>query len=206
MTPTPVNKVVVWFTFAYLAVAGGFALVYQNWEFAFYISVVIVLAVLIMQVHKRVGLPLAALWALSIWGLLHMIGGLMPTPASWPIQGTKHVFYSLWIIPERLKYDQIVHAYGFAVSTWICWLTLRSNLGPGRSSLGVLLISAFAGMGLGALNEIVEFAATLMIKDTNVGDATNTGWDLVSNAIGSFGAAIAIAMWERSQTKKPPSV
>ena len=47
-------------------------------------------------------------------------------------------------------------------------------------------------MGFGALNEVVEFAATLSVPETNVGGYVNTGWDLVSNLVGCITAAILI--------------
>ena len=52
--------------------------------------------------------------------------------------------------------------------------------------------AASAGMGLGALNELVEFIATLLIPETNVGGYLNTGWDLVANFVGATLAAIII--------------
>jgi hypothetical protein len=39
---------------------------------------------------------------------------------------------------------------------------------------------------------VVEFVATLLLPKTNVGGYENTGWDLVSNAVG---AAFAILCW-----------
>jgi hypothetical protein len=56
----------------------------------------------------------------------------------------------------------------------------------------LLIICGAAGMGFGALNEIVEFVATLTIPETNVGGYENTGWDLVFNFFGCVIAAIVI--------------
>ena len=70
------------------------------------------------------------------------------------------------------------------------WLArLRRRLADPRPTAGMLLICACAGMGLGATNEVVEFAATLLMPETNVGGYMNTGWDLVSNLIGATTAA-----------------
>jgi hypothetical protein len=52
-------------------------------------------------------------------------------------------------------------------------------------------------MGFGALNEVVEFAATQLLPDTNVGGYVNTGWDLVFNLVGSAAAALAIGLGGR---------
>lgn len=59
---------------------------------------------------------------------------------------------------------------------------------------GVALAGLLMGIGLGALNEVVEFVATRFMA-TNVGDYTNTGWDLVANL---GGAAVAAGwVWAR---------
>jgi hypothetical protein len=51
----------------------------------------------------------------SGWGLVHMAGGLIAVPETWPVNGEHRVLYSLWLIPDLLKYDHVVHAYGFGV-------------------------------------------------------------------------------------------
>ena len=47
-------------------------------------------------------------------------------------------------------------------------------------------------MGFGAANEVVEFIATRVLPETNVGGYENTGWDLVSNTVGCLVAAVLI--------------
>ncbi len=156
-------------------------------------------------VHGRVALTSGALWCLSIWGLAHMAGGLVVVPESWPVMGTNRVLYSLWLIPDRLKYDHVVHAYGFGVTTWVCWQGLRAALGGRhqrvRPTPGLMLLCAAAGLGFGALNEVIEFAATLLVPETNVGGYLNTGWDLVANL---FGATVAVtAIWISDRSRSP---
>jgi hypothetical protein len=198
---------VLGFTAAYMAAAVPFALAVGNKEFLFYIVVMIVLIAAIGAVHLRVGLSTGALWALSVWGLLHMAGGLVPVPSDWPIDGAVRVLYSWWLVPGLLKYDQVVHVYGFGVLTWVCWQALRSAIeargGQARLSFGLLVLCATASMGFGALNEIVEFAATQVFAKTNVGGYENTGWDLVANAVGAVAAAALIRL--RAGTTPPQS-
>jgi len=172
----------------------------QNREFVFYFVVMCILIVAVGLVHLRVRFHPAALWGLSIWGLAHMAGGLMPIPSSWPILGESHVLYNWWIVPGLLKYDQLVHAFGFGVVTWICWQSLQSaftNHGTIRPTLGLLTLCVAAGMGFGAANEVVEFIATLTLPGTNVGGYANTGWDLVANSVGSVLAAGLILIRSR---------
>ena len=192
--PDPKPPPRVWpvaaFTLAYLAAGLVLALRGGNWEFVFYIAVVVGLGLVVLAVRRRAGFTSGLLWALSVWGLVHMIGGLVPVPDGWPIAGEKRVFYSWWIVPGYLKFDQPVHAYGFAVATWACWQGLRAATGC-RPTLGPLSLCALGGMGLGSLNEVVEFVATRLM-DTNVGGYENTGWDLVANTVGAVTAAYLI--------------
>jgi hypothetical protein len=184
------------FTLTYMAVALAASLRGHSGEFLLYVAVMAVLLVVVALVHLRVGLTTATLWGLSLWGLAHMAGGLMPVPAAWPVGGKTPVLYNLWLVPGLLKYDQLVHAYGFGVVTWVCWQGLRGAFsGHGvtaRPTVGLLALCVAAGMGFGAANEVVEFIATLLLPETNVGGYENTGWDLVSNTVGSLAAAVLI--------------
>ena len=194
------------FTFGYLAIALVAGLLRGNDEFLFYIGVMLVLMGLVWAVNRAAGLSTGALWALSVWGLIHMAGGLVVVPEGWPVNAESRVLYSLWLIPERLKYDHLVHAYGFGVTTWVCWQGLRSAVRKRSGSapapaFGLLTLAAAAGLGFGALNEVIEFVATLTMPETNVGGYINTGWDLVANTVGAVTAVILIRMFDRDNSK-----
>ncbi len=196
------------FTSVYLVGALITAVQVSNHEFLFYIGVVVLMMGVVWVVHGRVALTSGALWCLSIWGLAHMAGGLVVVPEGWPIMGTSRVLYSLWLIPERLKYDHVVHAYGFGVTTWVCWQGMRAALGGRlhrvRPTPGLMVLCAAAGLGFGALNEVIEFAATLLVPETNVGGYLNTGWDLVANL---FGATVAVtAIWISDRSTSPEEI
>lgn len=176
---------VILFTAAWLVAAVVLAFGRGNSEFLLYIGVLLVLIAAVALVHRRVDLSSGALVCLSVWGLLHMAGGLVPVPASWPVHGEQAVLYSLWLVPGCVKYDHVVHAYGFGITTWVCFQALAHLAPTVRPTAGPLVLCAAAGLGFGALNEIVEFAATLLVPETNVGGYFNTGWDLVSNLLGA---------------------
>lgn len=186
------------FTLFYMAAAAAGILRSGNGEFLIYLGVMAVFVVLVGFLHFKVGLSTASLWCLSLWGLLHMVGGLVPLPPGWPYDGNHAVFYSLWLLPGVFKYDMAVHAFGFGVTTWVCWqgyaAAVERSGGTPRPTAGPLVLCAAAGMGFGALNEVVEFAATRLLPDTNVGGYTNTGWDLVFNLLGSAAAAILLGL------------
>lgn len=179
------------FTAFYLIVASAVSYQSANWEFVLYIVVVLMLGAWAVTLHYNFFFPPTLLWALSLWGLMHMLGGLVGIPPDWHHEG-KPVLYSWWLIPGYLKYDHIVHAYGFAIVTWGAWRCLLPKLQKAFPTAGVLALCIFISMGAGALNELIEFMATLLLPDTNVGGYVNTGWDLVSNTVGACGAALWI--------------
>ncbi|MCA8962207.1 MAG: DUF2238 domain-containing protein [Planctomycetes bacterium] len=186
----------------YTAAASVAAVASGNLEFLFYVVVMLVLGSAVAVVHRHVSLSLASVWALAVWGALHMAGGLVPVPHSWPIDGEIRVLYSWWIVPPFLKYDHVVHAYGFGVTTWICWQGLRRLAGPIAPSLGAMTLCVAASLGFGALNEVIEFVATLVFPRTNVGGYVNTGWDLVSNGVGAIVAAIVLSLTHRASVSR----
>lgn len=185
------------FSVVYLLLALAGALWAGNREFLFYIAMMIPIIAAVIVVHLRVNFSTGVLCGLSLWGLAHMAGGLLPVPESWPVDGEFHVLYSWWLIPKHLKYDHVVHAFGFGTTAWLCWEALRSIVASGtgrpvgtvQPTLGILTLSAAAALGFGGLNEVVEFAATILVPETNVGGYVNTGWDLVSNLVGVVVAA-----------------
>lgn len=191
------------FSIAYLIPCGIECLRGGNREFLLYLTVMLGLMPLVAWLHVRIGLHVGTLWGLSAWGLAHLAGGLVRIPDDWPHDDTP-VLYDLWIIPNWLRYDQVVHAFGFGLTTWLCWQGLRAAFRAAgvaiRPSVGLLALCCLAGMGLGALNELVEFLAVLTIPNTNVGGYENTGWDLVFNAFGSLIAAAAIAWAGKRET------
>lgn len=189
-------------TLSYLAVAGALSFSAGNWEFVLYVAVVFIVALLIVFIHHYASFSKGVLWSLSGWGVMHMLGGLLPIPEGWPVNGTKHVLYSLWIIPGVLKYDHIVHAFGFGIATWACWQCLRLATKGRMATPSLALFAAIAGMGMGAFNEVIEFMATLLMPETNVGGYDNTGWDLVANLVGSTVAAVAIVLYPRAFAQK----
>lgn len=70
--------------------------------------------------------------------------------------------------------------------------------GIGRAAtFGGLALCALAGMGLGALNEVIEFIITLLVPENNVGGYVNTALDLVYNMVGAVIAALVIRFWPR---------
>lgn len=186
------ERIVILFTMSYVLLASFYYIQQRNWEFILYVFVVMVAGLLIKKIHSKVHFSTGILWCLSIWGLMHMLGGLIQIPISWPHNGDSTVLYSLWLIPEFFKYDHLVHGYGFGVCTWVCWQVLRPIVIGTHEYISEIVLAVLASNGLGAFNELIEFFAVLIIPSTNVGGYINTGWDLVFNLIGSLIAACII--------------
>ncbi|MBX3321698.1 MAG: DUF2238 domain-containing protein [Phycisphaeraceae bacterium] len=158
-----------------------------NLEFVFYTIVMGVFIGFILFVDSRVRFTRLTLWLLATWGLLHMAGGTVKIPDALT-DGDKNVLYALRLVSWVPRYDQFVHVFGFFVAALACAESLAAAFGRGKRavlSAGVCFGVALMSMGLGAVNEVLEFAVTLFVEDHGVGGYVNTGWDLVCNGIGA---------------------
>ena len=192
--------------------AGAWALATGNGEFVFYVAAMAVVAVGLLVAHAACNFSTPLIVLMLVWAVLHMAGGLVPIPQSWPINGDVRVLYSWWIVPGSphdpdnamsgwLKYDQLVHFLGFFATAWACWQALAASiacdLGTARDrvarTLGRMVLVAAASLGFSALNEVVEFIAILM-GPSNVGGYINTGLDLCFNTAGAVTAAVLIKL------------
>ncbi|MCA9277218.1 MAG: DUF2238 domain-containing protein [Phycisphaerales bacterium] len=193
-----ISKPLIALVTLYMLIFSGLALRQGNTEFLMYAVVMVVFIALILLLHRAIRFTPLALWLLAIWGLLHMGGGTVPvdpaltdayrSAATDAERPTSAVLYSLRIHPDLPKYDQFVHAFGFFSATIACYQALISLLSAPRV-LATGVAAALMGIGLGAINEVIEFIAVLSMPETNVGGYMNTAWDLVANTIGATLAA-----------------
>lgn len=163
-------------------------LLHGNREFMIYIGVIVGYLALILATRHRVRYPIGVLWGFLVWAILHMLGGsvyLGPTR-----------LYEWMLLPLSrslpiLRYDQAVHAFGFGVTTALAVALLRPYLAPGKApGRDLALVVVMAGLGFGALNEIIEYGVTLVVPDSGVGDYQNSSLDLVFDLLGALGAWI----------------
>ncbi len=185
------------FVLLYTLVFGGIALAAGNAEFVFYTVAMVLYIGGVLWLDSRIHLSTLAFWLLAIWGLLHMAGGVVPIPES-VMDGEKPVLYALRVAEWLPRYDQVVHTFGFFAATVTCAEAVRAAI-KGRLSVGLAIGCALMGMGLGAVNEIVEFVAVLVMPETGVGGYINTGWDLVCNGIGAVVGAV-LSWWRFGRT------
>ena len=179
---------------AYLLLFGVFYGFQRNYEFLMYIGVIVFFFVLILATNSRVNYPNSILWGLTAWGVLHMCGG--------GIRVGDHVLYGQILIPisnkyEIFRFDQFVHIVGFGVATLLMHHLLRPLLKPDLNRWTALsIVVVMAGLGVGALNEIVEFIAVVVMPETGVGGYVNTSLDLVSDFVGALLALVYIRVAE----------
>ncbi len=185
-------------TLVYIGAFTVWFLLNGNFEFVIYVATLLGLIWLVGKNLRKAAMPESMLWALSLWGLLHMAGGGVHVGGS--------VLYSLQLIPltgegelRLLKYDQVVHAYGFGVTAWLLRHLLARHFPATRIGWTGYVFPALASMGLGAVNEIIEFSAVLLVPDTNVGGYYNTALDLVMNALGAVIAMVAMRLRRRDR-------
>ncbi len=147
-------------------------------------------AFLVARIEPPDGFSGLVLAGLALWGAGHLAGGIVGI-------GDDRTLYNA-LIGGRLHADNVVHFVGFGSAGLAWWEATRPWLGadPGHR-MGTAVAVWLAGMGVGALNEVVEFIATLVLEDTNVGGYHNTGRDLIANMAGSAVAA-AIAVRRRA--------
>lgn len=156
-----------------------------------YVSAVILIGTAIRWLRRTV-LPGLLAAGLAIAAIVTLAGGL--------INVGRNVLFNASIGPyspalgtHLLQYDHVAHAYVSFVALFAGWLMLAAPH-AGREHRGdLVLLAVGAALGLGALNEMVEFLATLAHHGAHAGGYWNTGWDLVCNFIGAGAAGLLIA-------------
>ena len=162
----------------------------KNYEFIMYVGIVILLFGIILATNRKINYPNIVLIGLTLWGMMHMLGGVKI--------GNSVVYAKMLInfIGEPyyiLKYDQFVHLFGFGVATLAMFVLMKPFIKfPIEKWTSISILIVMAGFGVGALNEMIEFIATILVPETGVGGFINTSLDLVADFIGAVLAMIYI--------------
>jgi hypothetical protein len=156
-----------------------------------YVLTVVLLGVGVVRLDRTVRFSDLVAVGLTGWAVAHLAGGLIG------LDGDR-VLYNAGLAPH-LRYDNVVHFIGFGVAGVAVWETLASRLmRPDPPPLAAGITVWLFGMGIGALNEVVEFAIALNVEESNVGGYLNTGRDLVANLLGAAVAGAVVARRVRS--------
>jgi len=108
--------------------------------------------------------------------------------------------YDIILIPLSqtypiLRYDQLVHVFGFAAATLAIFDLIRPLLKENLQHFAALsVVIVMAGLGVGAFNEIVEALVALTLPQSGVGGYVNTALDLISDFLGAILAYVFIKL------------
>ena len=185
---------VVLFSVTYLLLGGLYFLQDLNIEFVIYVGVIVLAFALLFGTLRITQFPNYILWLISFWGLLHILGGSVPTPDG--------VLFAYRIYPfidwggdfYILKYDQIVHMYLYGVMTLVFFQVLKHTLKATGPFWILLLLAVMASMGVSALNEIMEFLISISLERNGVGGYENSMLDLIFNFSGACIAALFLSI------------
>jgi hypothetical protein len=175
---------------------GGFGVVTGSDLAIPYAVIVLSGAMLVAAVEPEEGFGPLVLAGLVLWAVGHLAGGTVG------IGGDRTLYNA--ITPGGLHFDNVVHFVGFGTAGLAWWEATRSWL-PSASghALGAACAVWLAGMGIGALNEMIEFLTTLVLPETNVGGFHNTGRDLIANCLGAAVAGGIAARRTRAEPRRP---
>jgi uncharacterized membrane protein YjdF len=189
------NKKIIYYLLSiFLLVYFIIFLIKGNYEFLIYVFVTSFVLFLVIWADKYFNFNKITICAFGFWVILHMVGG------SLYFKGIK--FYNLILLPiigepyNILRYDQFLHLYCYVVVAMIVYVIAKKYM---EINWYVLILIILAAEGIGAINEIIEFAAVVIAKSTGVGDYTNNALDLVFNL---FGAALGTLLAWKFDNKK----
>lgn len=197
---TRAQKILFALNAAYIVPAGMYFTLAGNEEFLLYVAQMVVILIVIALTINKTQFSIYILSGLSVWGALHMAGGGVPYGDS--VLYAMPIWHGVDIGDTYIfKYDQFVHAFGFGVATFAVYHTLRRAMGIIAPRISFIVISVFAGMGLGAINEMIEFIPAVFVEGNGVGGYFNTALDLYFNALGAIIAGFIIAYNVRRKGK-----
>tara|TARA_B100002051_G_C16743519_1_gene645869 strand:+ start:1063 stop:1662 length:600 start_codon:yes stop_codon:yes gene_type:complete len=176
-----------------IAVVVGFSWYYlqaADYEFLAYAGTIAVVTALLFGTLKWSRFSNGIILGVTIWGLLHMLGGSVMTADG--------VLYAWRIFPffdgggefYILKFDQVVHAFLYGIVGLMFYHLLREVVGVKTHTLLVAAVAIFAGAGFSIINEIIEFLAAVNIPNTGVGGYHNTVLDMIFNLAGALIAVV----------------
>lgn len=150
-----------------------------------YLVLVLGAGAVVLRTEPRVRYSTLALTGLAAWGVMHLAGGLIELDDG-------RILYNV-VVARWIHLDNVVHLIGFGSAGVACWEALTAGPSPQLTPARSFGIAWLAAMGLGALNEVAEFASTHVLAETGVGGFQNTGRDLVANLIGGLIAGAVCA-------------
>jgi uncharacterized membrane protein YjdF len=179
------HRLVTVVVLTYLVALGGYGIATGSPLAVPYVVIVAVAFVGLAVADDRFRFRRVVLVGLTLWGLGHLAGGIIE------LDGGERILYNA-VLARWFHFDNIVHFVGFGTAGLALWEALRAKwlreveVGP----VATVVFVALLGCGVGAVNEVLEFAYTLAVADSQVGGYQNTGRDLVANLLGGLTAGV----------------
>lgn len=169
-----------------------------NLEFVIYVAVIIAFVVLVLGTWHYTKFPIWMLWAFSLWGLMHVLGGAVETRDG--------VLFAYRIYPFLdfggdffvLKYDQLVHFYLYGLVGVMTYHLIRLKLHTRGHSALAFWLAVLVSVGISAQNEIMEFLIAVTVERNGVGGYENAMLDLMFN---TAGALLAVSIYALAADK-----
>jgi len=188
------------FTALYLLYGSFVFLGNGNVEFIIYVGVIIAIFAGTLAFHKIVKFPVWMLWMLSVWGLMHVLGGAVAIG--------DHVLFAHQIYPFLdlgdefyiLKYDQVVHGYLYGLVAVMSYYAVKQSFSIISGSLMLATVAVLVSVGISGLNEIMEFLISLFMVN-GVGGYNNTMLDMCFNLTGAIAAIILYTKLKKDNTQ-----
>lgn len=189
MTFTPTQKALLSANLLIIVGFGWFYMSTLNFEFLAYVGTIALVTAVLFGTLKWTRFSTGIITGITIWGLLHMLGG--------SVQTADGVLYAYRIFPffdgggdfYILKMDQVIHAFLYGVVGLMFFHTLREIVGIKTHLAVIAFVAIFAAAGFSIVNEIIEFLAAVNLPETGVGGYENTVLDMIFNLCG---AAVAV--------------
>jgi putative membrane protein len=141
---------------------------------------------------RRDALPDLLAIGLAIAAIVHLAGGF--------IKVEHNVLYNGYLGPYNkalgthlLQYDHFAHAFASFVIVFAAWFLLAAPNRATKRRRDPVILAVGTALGMGGLNEMIEFLATIAHHGAHVGGYSNTGWDLICNFIGAGFAGLILA-------------
>jgi hypothetical protein len=154
-----------------------------------YVTIVTIVGTAVVRL-RQTNLPPRLVFSLAGLAVAHLAGGL--------VRVGHDVLYNAHAGNRFFQYDHFVHASGVLIGTLVVWHVFIAPMGHASRRADAVILCILAGLGLGALNETIEFAMTMLHHGAHVGGYENTGWDLVSNITGAMVAGTCIGFSSRA--------
>lgn len=164
------------------AFTAGF-LLRGNTEFLLYAVTLAVVIAVVQRSHRTFRYSACARWGFSAWLVMHMCGGF--------VRVADVRLYDLTLVAlvpapyHILRYDQFVHGFCYAVITLFLGRVVAQRAGAQAGVTTIRVIAGLAAMGVGAVNEMIEFLAVAFLGAAEgVGDYINNAQDICFNGLG----------------------